>query len=240
MFKKKTDFNKKWIITYLFIFILLFSFFINNKNANAQMVTMDPTGLAQQMLDYAIQTTQTTEGIKKTIWDKILEQLKKVGANLYQTTLTTALNTFAYDAANYIATADKGKPLFPSDYLTEYAKKMGDVAISEFVETISKDWQIDLCRPGVNARINMGLGLVSSSKPSPSVSCSWQEMKSNWQNEYDKWADIYNDEGNSRWKYIDSVAKSFHPTGNDVTIALNLFEKKILYPRKKIKKWQNK
>jgi len=208
MLKNNNGFYKKRVIASFFIFVLCFSFLTGVKKVEAQVVH-DPINLVESVVQF----------FKEGIGKKITDQLKKAGSNFYQKTLTYLVNTIAHDAANYIASSEKGqKPLFTTDYLTELGKKAGDAAISEFVTTIYDEWQVDLCHPSLDIQNRIGLGLVDQRQPTLPTSCGWQEMKSSWTSEYDKWKSIVEDK-----TYLDKVSQMFSPTGNDVAIALELF-----------------
>ncbi|HOZ53289.1 MAG TPA: hypothetical protein PK142_01265, partial [bacterium] len=209
MSKNNNGFHKKRVIASFFVFVLCFSFLTNIKKTEAAAVVHDPVSLTESIVRFS----------KETIWSKIAEQLKKAGANFYQKTLTYLVNTIAYDAANYIASAGEGqKPLFTTEYLTDLGEKAGDAAISEFVNTIYDEWQVDLCHPSLDVKNKIGLGLVNQRQPILVTSCGWQEMKSSWTSEYDRWKSIVEDK-----TYLNKVSQMFNPTGNDVTIALELF-----------------
>ncbi|HKM40547.1 MAG TPA: hypothetical protein VJZ99_01515, partial [Patescibacteria group bacterium] len=227
MFKKNNGFYKKRVIASFFILIFCFSFLIKASSVKAGF--FDPSAFAQRILilnQEQVQSalsqisTQTEQGEK---WYKrLLEKMKEMGSSIFQNTLSFALNTIAYDTANMIATAKKGqKPLFTTEYITDVAKQAGNAALSEFTEKVQKEWQVDLCRPSLDVQARIGLGLVAQQKPRASTSCDWQTMKQGWTSEYEKWRDITTTKDGSL-KYLSSLSKSFSPTGNDLSVSLEI------------------
>ncbi|MDD4819158.1 MAG: hypothetical protein PHH27_03225, partial [Candidatus Colwellbacteria bacterium] len=223
MKKPKVNFyKKKFVVLFFLIFLLSIPL-----SVRAGGIFFDPNAFIQRFmltqLEVKDQTTEMVAETKKTIWDKLLEQLKKVGSLTFQSTLQTALNTLAYDAATWIGSgADGQKPLFTTEYLTELGGKARDAATSQFIETLSKEWSVDLCKPSFNVQSRIGLGLVQFNQPGFSdVDCGWQELSSNWTNEFEKWKSIIEDPGG----FLKKVGNMFDPTSNDMAIALNLYTK---------------
>ncbi|MFA5644203.1 MAG: hypothetical protein WC928_01595 [Patescibacteria group bacterium] len=206
MNKPKFNFYKGKIL----ILFLIFSFIFGTLSYPFKVqagpdVIGGPTGVIRGVVDY--------------IKDDLADQLKKAGSLAFQSTLQSVLNTLAFDVATWIGSGEAGqKPLFTTEYLTDLGSKTRDAAIGKFIDTLSKDWQFDLCQPSFDTQVKMGLGLVALSQPEfYAPRCGWQELKSSWVNEYEKWASM------SGPDYLSKVANMFEPTGNDVTIALELF-----------------
>lgn len=82
----------------------------------------------------------TASVVTQTVTDKwyntLLKVLKKAGSIAFQRTLSTALNTIAYDAATYIGSGGDGqKPLYLQMNLGDYLKQVGDEAAGTFIES---------------------------------------------------------------------------------------------------------
>ncbi len=216
MKKPKVNFyERKFIVLFFLIFLL--SAPLPTK---AGMAVINPTGDALEIQD---QIAEKVVEVKKWTWDKLWAQFKKIGSLTFQSTLQTALNTLVYDTATWIGSGDVGqKPLFTTEYLTELGSKARDAATSQFIETLSKEWSVDLCKPNFNLRAGIGLGLVQFSRPSFSdVDCGWQELSSNWTTEIDKWKSIYENPDD----YSRKVSSMFNPSANDIAISLTLYTK---------------
>lgn len=212
----KVNFYKKKIAVLFFLVFLLFLPSI----VRAGGVFIDPTAVIQREADMIKELTFDT---KNTIWDKLVEQLKKVGSLTFQSTLQTALNTLAFDTATWIGSgADGQKPLFTTEYLKDLGGKARDAATSQFIETLSKEWSVDLCKPSFGVQTKIGLGLYQFNQPGFSdVDCGWQELTSNWTNEFEKWKSINEDPQG----FLKKVGGMFDPTANDMAIALTLYTK---------------
>ncbi|NCT55074.1 hypothetical protein GW758_03930 [Candidatus Falkowbacteria bacterium] len=111
------------------IFVIAFSFsFLQIQEVKAQNV--DPVAATQR----------TTETIRKTFWEKLGVALKKAGSIAFNRTLQSSLNKIAYDAANYIGAGGDGqKPLFRTEGIGDYMKKIGDQAGGQFLETFVRN-----------------------------------------------------------------------------------------------------
>ncbi len=227
MFKKNNGFYKKRVIASFFILIFCFSFLIKASLVKAAQV--DPVAATQrlwiidkQILQVMLSKVSTQTEIGEKWYKRLLEKMKEMGSSIFQNTLSFALNTIAYDTANMIATAKKGqKPLFTTEYIIDVAKQAGNAALSEFTEKVQREWQVDLCRPSLDVQARIGLGLVAQQKPRASTSCDWQTMKQGWTSEYEKWRDITTTKDGGL-KYLSSLSKSFSPTGNDLSVSLEI------------------
>ncbi len=126
--KHKNLKNCYWLFL-IFIFAFSFSFF-QIQEVKAQAVVTDPGAMAQR----------TVESVKQTFWQKLGTALKKAGSIAFNRTLQSSLNKIAYDAANYIGAGGDGqKPLFRTEGLGDYMKKIGDEAGGQFLETFVRN-----------------------------------------------------------------------------------------------------
>jgi hypothetical protein len=214
MNKFKGNFYKRTLVV-LFIFVFLFFFPVF---ARAGMIVVDPTATFQRELDMMKEFTYET---RQTIWDKMWEQIKKIGSLTFQATLQTALNTLAFDAATWIGSGGPGQtPLFSKEYLTDFGSNALDSATAQFINTLSKEWAIDLCKPSFSVQSRIGLGLVQFNRAEfTQVDCGWQELTQNWTNEYEKWKSITDDPDG----FLKKVVNMFDPASNDVGVALTLY-----------------
>ncbi|HPT08475.1 MAG TPA: hypothetical protein PLE28_02150, partial [bacterium] len=204
-------FGKKnfFVITFISIFLIA-NFFIPNKaSASFSDIIGGPTTVVNKIIA-AIKE-------KKTDW------LKNIATKVYQKTLTQVLNKLAYDAATYIGTGGEGQSeLFTTDYVKDFALDASNAAFGGFVDSISKDWQVDLCQPtgGIDAKIALGLGLVQYNQPTiTKPNCDFQTLVSNWTSEFEKWKSLTDKD------YLGKLADSFSPTNNDVMVSLTMFDR---------------
>lgn len=222
MNKFRPNFSKRKLLLSFLIVFFLFSFISFPKNVYAQAVTSNPV-------------LETLTAIKNT-WDKIQQKIAdiyqknkdrivKVASKTFQSTLRTTLNTVAYDTATFLFSSGEGqKSLFNAEYLTEYAKNMGEAASMNFIDNLNKEWEVDLCRPSFpGAQLKMGLGLVDYSGQSfYRPKCTWQTLKTNYTNYAEKWSALGK---MSAGEYLSAFSDSFSPTGNDVMVSLTLFDR---------------
>ena len=127
--KKYKNFKKGYWL--FLIFVIAFSFsLLQIQEAKAQIPVTDLTAAAQR----------TEEVIRTTFWQKLGTALKKAGSIAFNRTLQSSLNKIAYDAANYIGSSGDGqKPLFRTEDLGDYMKRIGDEAGGQFLETFVRN-----------------------------------------------------------------------------------------------------
>ena len=125
--KNRKSLKKGYWVFLIFVIALSFSF-LQIQEVKAQNV--DPVAATQR----------TTETIRKTFWEKLGVALKKAGSIAFNRTLQSSLNKIAYDAANYIGAGGDGqKPLFRTEGIGDYMKKIGDQAGGQFLETFVRN-----------------------------------------------------------------------------------------------------
>lgn len=222
MNKSKPNFFKRKFLLGFFVFVLFFSVIILPRNVYAQAVTSNPV---LEMLTTLKNAWDQVQKKIKDIYQNNKDRMVKVASRTFQSTLRTTLNTVAYDTATFIFSGGEGqKPLFTTEYITEYALKAGEAASMNFIDKLNKEWQVDLCRPSFpGAQLQMGLGLVDyTGQEFYKPNCTWQTLKSNYTSYAEKWSAISDMKAED---YLAAVSNSFSPTGNDLTVALTLFDR---------------
>ena len=113
-------------------------------------------------------------------------------SSIFQSTLRTALGQIAYDAGKWIGSGGKGqKPLFITKGWGAYMTNLGDQAAGQFVEAFGNSFdatswgKFNLCKPTLNAKIGLGLGLVNMGKPA-APNCKFSDLQTNWETEITK------------------------------------------------------
>lgn len=200
-------YRKKIFVFFLFLFFSFFSF-VSSAQAFGDFIG-GPTAVIRKITDF----------IEKNKDKAII----KAGSLAFQSTLQSALKVIAYDLANYIATGGEGqKALWSKEYITEFSQNAGNAAIGKFVEDLNKSWQVDLCHPSLDFKVGIGFGIVAYNQPEfYEPKCDWQEMKSGWQSEYDRWASM------TKPDFVNKVSSMFSMEGNDLTIGLELFSRSV-------------
>ena len=222
MNKSKPNFFKRKFLLGFFVFVLFFSVITLPRNVHAQAVTSNPV---LEMLTTLRNVWDKVQAKIKDVYQNNKDRIVKVASRTFQSTLRTTLNTVAYDTATFIFSGGEGqKPLFTTEYITEYALKAGEAASMNFIDKLNKEWQVDLCRPSFpGAQLQMGLGLVDyTGQEFYKPDCTWQTLKSNYTSYAEKWSAI---SGMKAEDYLAAVSNSFNPTGNDLTVALTLFDR---------------
>lgn len=119
---------------------------------------------------YALPTTDIVANVYNVTQD-ILEQIKEVGKDVLNASISTALNQFAQDLANNIvngvATGDWGQePLYFNLPVEDILSNVVDTATGNVIDQLEKDLDIaNLCAP-LNANINYKFKLVLNILPS--------------------------------------------------------------------------
>ena len=230
---QKANIHKKYYIKLLFLLsILFFSFLccLNESKADSYFDSLGfeyeiegpPTPSAMQILVADIKhKAETVKGFFKGLAQAIIEADRRIdeifkgrmGAKAYRAALKYFLNQIAYDTAVYLATGEKGQgPMFESRNAGEYIMNVADNAAGSFINAVTSDIfnsKFNLCKPDLNIKLRIGLGLKDIKKPTP-PSCSFREMKKNWENEL-----------NSK-DFLTRFEDIFNPTSNDLGIALSL------------------
>jgi len=175
------------------------------------------------------------EDIPATIFRSIKGVIDKSGSQIFNNVLRTAINQLAYDYATYLGSGAPGqKPFFEQKPLGDRILEAGDSALGQFVEdlsqyglqtdnpdgTVTKE-ALDLCSPDIFTLNKITLGITDYGRPAyQSGSCSFTQLKNNWQNQYDQIASIVNDKD-----YLQKLGSYFDPGGSDLAISFELFGK---------------
>ncbi len=218
---------KKIILKYcLFSFVLLFFLFGGFIPLKARATGMGSIPASDFTALTSIQTTDsgniwadlsnTAENIglwakewAKEEWDWLRDQ----GAALaYRKALDYFLQQLAYDTATYLATGDKGQgAMFYTESWGDYLSNVADNAAGHFLEELGSGGPIkfDLCNPGADITMRIGLGIMQSRNPSE-PDCTYSEMKNNWEAEL------------QRSDFLNRFGNMFEPQSNDFGISLAL------------------
>lgn len=235
--KKINKYNKKspLFIIGFFIFLLLFtSFSFKIEPVYAQMAVVAPATdtLIQTQTTLQQQAAAKADAEKRAaqakwdamsrwekLWAKTKELTIKSGSGILQDSITSTLNKLAYDAANRLATGNKGQgSLFIKENWNKYLSNMEDRAKGEFIEQIGQKngfVKFDLCEPKLDVKLKIGLGMVEMNRPHEPA-CTWSKMKNNWKNEYERLAAM------NQPDFLKIFQESFDPKGNDLGAALTL------------------
>jgi len=127
---KRVSRTSKKLPIFLLVFVLLFFLFAPLKPARAQLAV---TGFISDIGDTLVNTAKyiydKTSSVVDFLW-------QKGGSIAFQRTLSSALNTIAYDAANYLGSGGEGQsPLFYKKNLGQILGQVGDEAAGTFIET---------------------------------------------------------------------------------------------------------
>ncbi|MDP3900403.1 MAG: hypothetical protein Q8Q23_04970 [bacterium] len=152
---------------------------------------------------------------KQTFADRVRELLKfawlKAGSQAFGSAVRTALNTFAYDAANQLASGGSGQgPAFETRSFGELFKDSLDAGAGDFLSTLGEEGMggLNLCQPSLGVDVKIGLGLYQYKRPRPA--CTFSQMRDNWESEIRKAT------------FLRDFQNYFEPTSNDLGIALSL------------------
>ncbi|NCQ13134.1 hypothetical protein GW804_03585, partial [Candidatus Falkowbacteria bacterium] len=159
MFKPQATTVKKTMSIPLAFLVLFFSFnvFVRFVSAQGTMVTIE-----------AVSKPTVEQMIKETVWQKVSNAMQTAGSIAFNRTLSTVLNTIAYDAANYIGSGGEGQsPLFQKQNLGEILTSVADQAAGQFVETFVNNWntvgantacsdQLETCRKSCSIYVDEG------------------------------------------------------------------------------------
>jgi len=193
----------------LTVIVLVLAFFI----ANIQVAMAIPTEVIADV-----------PAVQKTIWDKIKASATKLweqaGKKAFDATLRNTLNRVALDSAKYVGTAGEGqKPLFVQEDFKTYVTNLGDAAAGDFISSLGKTWQVDLCKiadPALTAKI--GLGLSQYQRPE-APNCTLSQLTSNYTSTYEKYAAMKSGD------YLKAVQLSFEPGGGEISSTFELFNR---------------
>lgn len=224
LFKKNIYKNLIFIIC---ILLFLFSSFNKCLAQDINLPGYNPEGFESTiagMLGITVTepaVEQTTKGTlmetianwaKKFKLDDITEQLKQASGKAFKNAVKRFTNQFAYDAATYLATGDKGqKPMFYTEGWEGLLKNAADNAAGSFLEELGKSGptKFNLCQPSSNnVQVRINLGLVRYNQPSKPA-CTFSQMVKNWDQEIQS------------PNFLNRFQDMFNPWSNDVGIALS-------------------
>ena len=174
-----------------------------------------------QALIKQVKSQLKTEGKKQNFLQKLFSvTLPKAGSKAFQSTLTTALNNIAFNAANYLAAGMTGqRPAFETRDFGDVLSDSLDSAAGDFLHTLGEEGfgGLNLCEPDFNIGIRIGLGLVDLSGAVKKSECTFSEMKNNW------------GEALQSDNFLQNFQTYFDPTSNDLGIALTTQSKYLEY-----------
>jgi len=143
-----------------------------------------------------------------------VERKKEASSRIFQSMLSTALNTLAFDAANWVASGGKGQgPAFEQRDLGQIALDAADAAAGDLLYNLGQEGiggvsGLNLCQPSIGVDFRIGLGLQQFSKPKPK--CTFSQMRENWEQEL------------RNPNFLRNFQDYFEPTSNDLGIALSV------------------
>ena len=164
---------------FVFVNIVVAGALSRPEPAYAQWISYDPINFALNQLKYV------GEIIAKGIWDVLAATVLSTSAFMLQ--------TFAMDAATYLADSAHGKnPVFYETGFDNYLKNTADAAIGNALTELAKDWTgLDLCEPGdIQARLSIQLGLRNPYKK-PGARCTFKGIGDVWDKQWEKIKDQY-------------------------------------------------
>jgi len=195
-------FNKQ---SYLIFFIASFLFLANVNFVNAQaggvvtdIETEYNTGLAAKTAAKAaaeaakaaetakIQAAEAAEKLKaKQLADELKAKAEKTLwhtlATALNATLRSTVNTLAFDAATWLGTGLQGqKPQWFTESPEKNWANAGDMMAGYFMDSLNKSWGVDLCKPTLEAKIVISLGLTQYVRPT-TPDCTASQMVQNWE-----------------------------------------------------------
>ncbi|MEI6835386.1 MAG: hypothetical protein WCK59_01000 [Candidatus Falkowbacteria bacterium] len=202
---------------------LALAFFVSWPTGQAKALdTLSPisapvVGAGIPVVDLGLQVSNMTNRLLDSLKAKQSSFLNTWGSKILGATLRATLNRIAYDAANYVATAGEGqKPQYVVENFGDYWKNIGDAAAGDFIDSVGKSWQVDLCQPNAAIRANIGLGLIQEQRPS-APNCTLSQLTSNYTSAYEKYAAMKSGD------YLKALQINFQPGGGEIGSAFTLF-----------------
>ncbi|MEI6287968.1 MAG: hypothetical protein WCP18_00055 [bacterium] len=126
---------------------------------------------AQIEADIKIRQSQTNE----SGMDKIF---KDVFAAAWKNMWSQFSKRIAYDTASWLASGGKGQqPLFVTQGFGPYMLGVADESVGAFIDTIDKQYGVNLCAPNLQIQLLFKLGLNPNVPP---VQCRFSKMITNW------------------------------------------------------------
>lgn len=167
-----------------------------------------------------VDTSSFLSRVVKLIVDKATVAWEAAGNKLFDATLRNTLNRVALDSAKYVGTAGEGqKSLFVQEDFKTYVTNLGDAAAGDFISSLGKTWQVDLCKiadPALTAKISLGL---SQYQRPEAPNCTLSQLTSNYTSTYEKYAAMKSGD------YLKAVNLSFEPGGGELSSAFALFNR---------------
>ncbi|MDD5032309.1 MAG: hypothetical protein PHR36_04710 [Patescibacteria group bacterium] len=205
LFKKEkaNKYNKRglsFIVGFLIFLFLSASFLFAAKPAYAQLAVVD-------VVTHGLLTvTEAANKVRTTLEYAI----RKGSSQALQRASLYALKKIAFDTATWIGSGGKGqKPLFVTEGWGKYLENVGNQAGGEFIESIGRNWDFNLCEPDLAVKTRIGLGLVQQQKPK-APDCTLSEMYKNWDKEL------------RDPNFLRKFQAAFDPAQSDLGIALSL------------------
>jgi len=193
----------------LVLLVMILAFFISNMPVAKAI----PTEVILSIPEAQRTILQKIQVVATKLWEK-------AGQQTFNAALRNTLSRIAFDAAQYVGTYGEGqKPLFVTEGFGTYITNLGDAAAGDFIDTLGKNWQVDLCKPADPAlTAKIGLGLVQYQRPS-APNCSLSQLSSNYTSAYEKYAAMNSGD------FLKSVQTSFEPGGGEISTAFELFNR---------------
>lgn len=134
-----------------------------------------------------------------------------LSSRLFQTTLRTALNSLAFDMANWVASGASGQSAaFETRSLGRVFTDAMDAAAGDFLSTLGSEGLggFNMCDPQLlDLNIKIGLGLTQYQRPTPE--CTFSELRNNWERELQS------------LNFLRDFQSYFEVSSNDAGIALS-------------------
>lgn len=232
------NFFKKLFLSF-FIFIFLFNF-VFLSDVHAQLIG---AGMGDNLFGYSAIDSNLNFGFPKLLGGKPTMDASKIAQDFEQKTeedrkswwqrnkdkwwakatfniLSSVANRVAYETAVILGTAGGGqKPLWEKDYLMKVVTDMGEVAASEFLDQLGREWNYNFCEPDLSIKVRIGGGLISPYQPQ-APKCGFRELQATFKDQYAKWEAYAEDP----WKFVDGAVSALNPRASDIGITMGLLD----------------
>lgn len=177
--------NHKKLIGILFLFFSLFIIFFKfNRAVKAQwqvwggpVSTNELSSVPTEKETTVIQKNKMVDEQKK----KLAEARKKSFYAIINNALMTFTQQMAYKTAVNIAQGGPGgEPLNFSIPWKDYLEDASGAALGDFLGSMSKTWEVDLCDPGMGPKKDLILGLITEKISPLKPQCDWKDVQKNW------------------------------------------------------------
>lgn len=117
----------------------------------------------------------------KFIWDFTKDATESLSAVGFNQVIGTMVKQYAYDAAVYIATGDRGQDsLVRSENVMSHLRDTADAAYGNYLDSMSKDiWGRSLCDQGPLFKANLSIALKQISRPDIKSTCKLSDVEKN-------------------------------------------------------------